>query len=142
MPRPLNPVVLIPGPPAPVTSHRGRGGRLLSYRTPTTCPRPPGTVLRAGTRPAPDRGRLVPELRVEPDGGDDLAGRGRGMARLEAGGQVFGEGGVIEHAPGEPVPAAADRTLVGATGVGADRSGGELAGLLPAGRDVSVAIRG
>ena len=54
----------------------------------------------------------------------------RGMARLEAGGQVFGEGAVIERAPGEPVPEAAERTLVGATGVHADRCGGELPGPL------------
>ena len=75
----------------------------------------------------PGRGRLAPELRVEPDGGDDLAG-------LEAGGQVFGEGGVIEWVPGEPVPEAAERTLVGAPGVRADRSGGEFAGRLPDGQ--------
>ena len=59
------------------------------------------------------------------------------MARLEAGGQVFGEGGVVERAPGEPVPEAAERTLVGAPGVRADRSGGELAGRLPDGRGLT-----
>ena len=37
----------------------------------------------------PTGGRLAPERRVEPDGGDDLTGHGRGIARLEAGGQVF-----------------------------------------------------
>ena len=41
---------------------------------------------------------------------------------------------VIERAPGEPVPEAAERTLVGATGVHADRCGGELAGRLPDGQ--------
>ena len=42
------------------------------------------------------------------DGGaQSLAGRGRGIALLEAGGQVFGEGGVVERAPGEPVLQAA-----------------------------------
>ncbi len=71
MPRPLNPVVLIPGP--------------------------------------------------HPTGGRP----GRGIAGLEAGGQVFGEGGVVECAAIEPVPQAAERTLVGAPGVRADRSGGE-----------------
>ena len=76
MPRPLNPVVLIPGP--------------------------------------------------HPTGGRP----GRGIAGLEAGGQVFGEGGGVECAAGEPVPQAAERTLVGAAGVGADRSGGELVGSL------------
>ena len=50
------------------------------------------------------------------------------MARLEAGGQVFGEGGVIEDSPIEPVPEAVERTLAGTPGVSVDRSGGELAG--------------
>ena len=63
------------------------------------------TVAELGDRAA--CGELAPELRVEPDSSDDLAGHGRGMARLEAGGQVFGEGGVVERAPGEPVPEAA-----------------------------------
>ena len=52
-------------------------------------------------------GRLAPELRVEPDGEDNLAGHGRGVDRLEAGGQVFGKGGVVEDAPIEPVLQAA-----------------------------------
>ena len=93
---------------------------------------------------------MVPELRVEPDGGDDLAGHGRGVAHLEAGGQVFGEGGVIERASGEPFLQTAERTLVGAPGVRADRGADPVLeeshpqreararGAIPTGRDGRV----
>ena len=88
-----------------------------SYRTPTTCPLP----------------RVYPS---PPEPGQHPLG-GRRMARLEAGSQVFGEGGVGERAAIEPVPEAAERALVGATGVHADRSGDELGQALsrPAGRE-------
>ena len=75
----------------------------------------------------PHRGRRASELCVEPNGGHDPAGCGRGVARLEPGGHVFGEGGVIERATIEPVLQAAEPTLVGAPGIRADRNGGKLA---------------
>ena len=54
--------------------------------------------------------------------------------------EVFGEHGVIEGAPVEPVRQVAECTLVGTPGVRADRSGGELAGHLPDGRGLSLAL--
>ena len=49
-------------------------------------------------------------------------------------GPVFGEGGIIERAPIEPVLQAVERGLVGGTSDRADRSGGEFAGRLPDGQ--------
>ena len=101
-----------PDGPSAASGHRGRGVRLLHRRPHHLPPAPspsfapePGQHLPGGRR---DRGQLASEFRIEADGGDDLAGHGRAVARLEAGRQGFGEGGVVEDVAGEPAPEAAE----------------------------------